>query len=787
MLPFLVFYDSTKQHCTECHFQSNTAGTAGASANNNKECCDLCYCYVCDIKAKDCLQWEGVHCHAEDTGPRANIWKALRKAKAQGRSGGSASASTDSAASMAARVAALRAQLRMHRNGGHNHNNHTNIDNTTNRTIQIGSKSYKAGAGPFEPEDAVAQKDPNLTQCRRCEWFNRFFHRNFRQYRKLHPVGFLDWCHSCGRVASEKDFGKKQSKAYNKRAGGSDVFLGERIIPFRLFCRDPRKMPRYADKWNKYRTIKNVEDLDPRTTAAKWVFRESDMQADLFRHRFGERPTARMVLESIPIVEPDKIPTTGAFCQRIEKSKYESELVNQKKRHKAEMYARQCCPGGNKYAYWQDEATGGSHQDAAVDETEGVLLDDPNDVALFRELAHFESHGFCHDRTSDLKVLLPYDMTAKWDGETQTGSFTLRLFVRTDRAPSFDMGAASFSKLLAVWYRMAPFALEDLGGSLKADSGLTGSTYSSVTTTRTPIPPFQLNLGMIDEEVIVFKQKANDAAKAYNNTMKDRNDSLLTLESSHKGGYLGGTSSRALGLESTLKRFFSEILPEDIVNGNVQAGNRWLDNSIGVTSHHRSMRKYGVALVSSSSSPSNHSSSARHDVSAYLRREDVPLAVENLRSASWSVLHNTKSMKAILDHCENLGHAEVPYFEGLTVELLQFQKQAVQWCLEREKIAGGIQSLWTPKLPHVADRDKGDLYYNPILETFVDRPRLVRGGIIAAEMGLGYVGAVNCYGLLCALWSTLVVCQFDMMISLYLHTVRSIDSMATEKLSYPWL
>lgn len=94
-------------------------------------------------------------------------------------------------------------------------------------------------------------------------------------------------------------------------------------------------------------------------------------------------------------------------------------------------------------------------------------------------------------------------------------------------------------------------------------------------------------------------------------------------------------------------------------------------------------------------------------------------------------------MKGILDHCENLGHAEIPYFEGLTVELLQFQKQAVQWCLEREKVAGGIQSLWTPKLPHVADRDKGALYYNPILETFGDRPRLVRGGIIAQEMGLG--------------------------------------------------
>ena len=735
----IFFYSSTAQHCTECRFESHTA--SNTITNKNKECCDLCYCYVCDIKAKDCPQWDSLHCHAEDTGPRASVWKALRKTNAQENAGGGASGTITAAStgSLTSRVARLNEQLRRLRNFGlhvpNHHNGHTSIDNTTNATIHIRGKPFKAGAGPFEPTDAVAQSDPNLTQCRHCDWYNRFFHRNFRQYRKLHPVGFLDWCQSCGRVASEKDFGKKQSKAYNKRASGGDVFLGERVIPFRLFCHDPRKMPRYADQWNKYGTTNNEEDEEANTIAAKWTYSESDMKADLFRHRFGKRPTARMVLESIPIVKPDKIPTTGAFYQRVEESKYEKEPVTHDKRRKAEIYASRC-GRGNKYAYWQHAANRGGYDDAAVDETEGVLLDDPNDVALFRELAHFESHGFCHDKKSDLKVMLPYDMTAKWNHETQTGSFTLRLFVRTDRTPNFDMGTASFSKLLAVWYRMAPFALKDLGGSLQADSELTGSTYRNISVVTT-IPPFQLGRGSVDKEATDFKQKASDAAKSYNDTMKDRNNDFLTLESSRKGGLFGGTSYPALGLESTLKRFFSEVLPEDIVNGNVRTGNRWVDKSIGVISHHRSMRKYGVALVSSSSSPSNHSSSARHDVSAYLHHEDVPLAVENLRSASSKLFNNTKSMKGILDHCENLGHAEIPYFEGLTVELLQFQKQAVQWCLEREKVAGGIQSLWTPKLPHVADRDKSALYYNPILETFGDRPRLVRGGIIAQEMGLG--------------------------------------------------
>lgn len=81
---------------------------------------------------------------------------------------------------------------------------------------------------------------------------------------------------------------------------------------------------------------------------------------------------------------------------------------------------------------------------------------------------------------------------------------------------------------------------------------------------------------------------------------------------------------------------------------------------------------------------------------------------------------------------------EVPYVDGLNVELLQFQRQAVQWCLERETVAGGIQSLLWPEVPQVASPRKKTLYYNPIIETFRrDKPHVIRGGILASEMGLG--------------------------------------------------
>jgi len=129
-----------------------------------------------------------------------------------------------------------------------------------------GEPKGKTGPGPFSPSDTVAQSDQNLTACRRCGWFNRFFHRNFRYYTRLHPTGFLDWCQACGRVASAKDFGKNQSEPYQPRATGGDVLLGTREIPFPIFAHDPRKMYQYADKWK----------------SEQWEYNEAEMKYDVF-------------------------------------------------------------------------------------------------------------------------------------------------------------------------------------------------------------------------------------------------------------------------------------------------------------------------------------------------------------------------------------------------------------------------------------------------------------------------------------------------------------------------
>ena len=90
-----------------------------------------------------------------------------------------------------------------------------------------------------------------------------------------------------------------------------------------------------------------------------------------------------------------------------------------------------------------------------------------------------------------------------------------------------------------------------------------------------------------------------------------------------------------------------------------------------------------------------------------------------------------------MNHLENRGHAAAPFVEGLTVELLPFQLQSLQWAIERETTPGGLQSFFWTKLPSV-EQPNTTVYYNPILgKLSTSKPNLVRGGIIAEQMGLG--------------------------------------------------
>lgn len=304
-------------------------------------------------------------------------------------------------------------------------------------------------------------------------------------------------------------------------------------------------------------------------------------------------------------------------------------------------------------------------------------------------------------------------------------TFKLQLFIRPGRDTEFNLHGASFSRLLGAWFlgKQFPFPLADLCNRLPASETTTTSVYSQ---TSIPAPPFRLPVSSVSAIYEANSSKIKSAAKRHNEMVKSRSNEL-TFESSHKGNNLGGTSELTTSFAQAMKRFFSEVLVEDLVNCD-KSGQRWLDRGLHIVSSHRRMRQPTFRM----GEPLEEYEEGHI---SYLQGKDVPLAVGNLQQAARTIVENTMSMKGVIDHCENLGHAEIPFFDGLNVDLLPFQKQSVQWALERETIAGGIQSLFWLKLPRVADVDV-DVYYNPITETFrTDKPRLCRGGIIAEEMG----------------------------------------------------
>jgi hypothetical protein len=184
-------------------------------------------------------------------------------------------------------------------------------------------------------------------------------------------------------------------------------------------------------------------------------------------------------------------------------------------------------------------------------------------------------------------------------------------------------------------------------------------------------------------------------------------------------------------LKGALERYFRDSFAELAVAGHGRVG--WADCDLGVVSGHRSMRPVGSSYGSHTLSTYNR------ELQGALNYKDDTMAEANLRESATRINNKQGSMNGILEHLENLGHECAPYVEGLNVELLEFQRQTLQWALEREKVPGGIQSFSWVKVPSVGEPNS-ELYFNPILQRFRrDKPLVVRGGFIAEEMGLGKI------------------------------------------------
>ena len=216
--------------------------------------------------------------------------------------------------------------------------------------------------GPFKPDDATARENTELTKCRKCAWFNKFDHRNFTVLSShLRRVGTDDWCHACGRIASVRDFGKKQSTPYQPELG--DVSLGSKQISFGIKAHDPRKIEDFKKNWEEH------ED-----TSDKWTYNDTEMEEDFFRHRIGKNPCLDRILLSVPVVAADSIPETAKVIT-------------------------------SNYAAIIDRSN------PAANETEALLLENDADLTLLREL-----HEFC-----EYNDVLGMILRAKWDKVQRQG------------------------------------------------------------------------------------------------------------------------------------------------------------------------------------------------------------------------------------------------------------------------------------------------------------------------------------------------------------------------------
>lgn len=741
----------------------------------NKAKCELCYCFVCDGPASECPSWAGnaltaetAHCLAANRGVNASTWTRLRDAKKNpgGGGGGSSSSGTNNGGNANISAGAALAAILAARSGSSSGRRGASWANASRRlqdrlenlygsrpggsqsraermlaalaggddplssssTSGLGSSNlttaakYAIGKGPFKTDDAEAAKCDRLTQCRRCKWRSAFEHRNFTRKQSVyraggagrghssstkmvlspHKVGEGDWCHACGRIASTKDLGKEQSGVY--RPLGNDTCLGTKTIPFTIKSHDPRKLDAFKDNWAEH------EDKSP-----GWKYDAAEMEYDTFRHRIGNRPTLNMILSSIPIVPEEAIPETGKVTNPLNR---------------------------NSFSY-------NSYQkNNAANECEAVILESRNDRALFVELDRF---GDTMERKNDDYTEVVYgrgtsrscpvkaNIQATWDKAERKGTFTVTLFLCqkafASRTNELKNNSARISMVLGCWFDIFPFTLADLSMGLKPKDSNVERRKEWMRHGSIPIPPYRHKHEHERHELCSKTREEKAALTAYKPAAKSVRGKLSFFSSA--GAYGGGISSTDTSLEGALRRFFTEKLIDESANGsnNDRVRTGWIGRKIKIVSHHRDMRKPSASL-------SRNSHNDPPTFSSYLRDEDHALLVENVGAKTKSIYERTKTFPGLMQHLENLGHKAAPQPDGINVELMDFQKQALSWAIERENTEGGLNSyLWVElpkKVKGVRPGYSHSLWFSPILDMVTNqRPQTARGGFICEQMGLG--------------------------------------------------
>jgi len=312
---------------------------------------------------------------------------------------------------------------------------------------------------------------------------------------------------------------------------------------------------------------------------------------------------------------------------------------------------------------------------------------------------------------------------------SQTFSITVYIQCSSNASKSPPSSATRF---LGAWFGVFPLQLPEVCGRLRPH--YESRELGEYDRYNIGVPPFVLRGPELRDAEKLIEPERQALNEQLCEALQSREE-IAVLKSGTGSPILGGHCTNETDFEGTLKRYVRECLPDLIGKANdCTRESVWLND--GIASYHRRMKRDSreLTIVSKEHSISSNPGLAYDTI---FSPGDFALATTHLCRDSKSLREQTCTLNGMMDHLQNLGHASAPIVEGLTVELLPFQSQNLQWAIERETTVGGVQMFWWTKLPTVEHPGK-ELYYNLVSGRFASKkPDLVRGGIIADQMGLG--------------------------------------------------
>ena len=406
-----------------------------------------------------------------------------------------------------------------------------------------------------------------------------------------------------------------------------------------------------------------------------WIYDEKQMKAELFRHRYRDNHSLKTILSSVPCVS--------------------TELLTE------DRMSRLKVPDFHRRS--QDEL----------------------DAIIFPDLNHFYLLATLHQISTSSLISPNHTIEAQWDTEASVGTLHIRVYVDQWTRSTTESAIPLF---LAAWMNVLPMSVEALAGHMPASPSAISCSLD-----KHLIEPFSLERLKAIRSQDIHAQVSTlgqEMARKHEESYKTHNSSLALTTSDPSRPLPGGTCSTDQSTEAVLTAFFRELFCSMSMAISESDSVALMESIVGRVLRHRcthSLRSYYDA------SGLKHLSMV--DVLIQEPRERS-FAAAAFQKAQVAVSKGTASLEGFLIHLENRSHALAPHVDGLKVDLLPFQSQILQWAVDRETMEGGIQRQWCIEVS--GEDGEKPLFYNLVTGKFgFEVPKVVRGGIIASQMGLG--------------------------------------------------